>query len=92
HKWGYEIKSEDLMQNHWDNECFKTKMQDESIQVIQNIMPIKSMKIKSFTTSLINEPCSLTPLLLLPKPFALIGGLLRYSCKHSVNIPEIKNL
>ncbi|CAG8548230.1 3584_t:CDS:2, partial [Dentiscutata heterogama] len=69
HKWGYEIKSENLLQNYWDNECFKTKMQDRSIQ-----------------------PRLLTPPPLLPKPFALIGGLLRYSCKHCVNAPKIKNL
>ncbi|CAG8766673.1 15740_t:CDS:1, partial [Dentiscutata erythropus] len=50
------------------------------------------MKIKSFTPSLINEPRSLTPQPLPPKPFVLIGGLSRYSCKHSVNAPEIKNL
>ncbi|CAG8583197.1 7534_t:CDS:2, partial [Dentiscutata heterogama] len=62
HRWGYEIKSEDLMQNHWNNECSKTKMQDGSTQ-----------------------PCSLTPPPLPPKPFALIGGLSRYSCKHSIN-------
>ncbi|CAG8796985.1 15664_t:CDS:1, partial [Racocetra persica] len=67
-------------------------MQDESTQVIQNIVPIKFMKIKSFTLSLIDEPRSLTPPPLPPKPFALIGGLLRYSRKHSINVPEIKNL
>ncbi|CAG8633025.1 16520_t:CDS:1, partial [Dentiscutata heterogama] len=88
----YEIKSENLMQNHWNNECSKTKMQDGSTQVIQNIMPIKSMKLKSFMPSLINEPHSLTPPLLPPKPFVLIGGLSRYSCKHSINALKIKNL
>ena len=38
----------------------------------KNIVPIKSMKTKSFIFSLINEPRSLTPPLLSPKPFALI--------------------
>ena len=38
----------------------------------KNIVPIKSMKTKSFTSNLINEPCSLTPPPLPPKPFALI--------------------
>ncbi|CAG8690879.1 572_t:CDS:2, partial [Funneliformis mosseae] len=37
----------------------------------KNIVPIKSIKTKSFTSNLINEPCSLTPPLP-PKPFALI--------------------
>ncbi|CAG8816925.1 1349_t:CDS:1, partial [Racocetra persica] len=67
-----------------------------SIQIIQNayqdIVPTKSMKIKSFISSLINELHSLTPLLLSPKPFALIGNLSKYSCKYSVSVPEIKNL
>ena len=53
------------MQYHWNNECFKTEIQDRSTQVIQNIIPIKFMKIKSFMPSLINEPRLLTPL---PKP------------------------
>ena len=38
----------------------------------KNIVPIKSMKTKSFTSSLINELRSLTPSPLPPKPFALI--------------------
>ncbi|CAG8735176.1 13751_t:CDS:1, partial [Dentiscutata erythropus] len=58
----------------------------------QDIVPIESMKIKSFTPSLINEPRLLTPLPLPPKPFALIGDLSKYSCKHSVSVPKIKNL
>ncbi|CAG8784378.1 2951_t:CDS:2 [Racocetra persica] len=72
HRWDYEIKSKDLMQYHWDNECFKANIQDKSIQIIQNIIPIESIKIKSFTSSLINEPHLLTPLPLPPKPFEYI--------------------
>ena len=60
------------MQNHCDNECSKANIQDRSIQVIQNIIPNKSIKIKSFIPSLINEPRLLTPLLLPPKPFVYI--------------------
>src|SRR4051794_5187282 len=38
----------------------------------KNIVPIKSIKTKSSISSLINEPCSLTPPSLSLKPFALI--------------------
>ena len=184
-RYGYEIKSEDLMKYHWDNECSKAKTPDGSAQIIQrayrnykkrpetfakrvwevvrndntpkekkflsmpgreirctvnmdiwysidggyrpyhvpqnqlydyisyskhkrrqlsdrlaiarnkiqcnyimpsgsikpkNIVPIKSMKTKSFTSSLINELRSLTPPPLPPKPFALI--------QHSASAPS----
>ncbi|CAG8520935.1 10243_t:CDS:2, partial [Dentiscutata heterogama] len=73
-----------------------SKVSNRSIWVIQkayqDIVPIKSMKIKSFTPSLINEPHSLTPPPLLPKPFVLIGDLSKYFCKHSISVLEIKNL
>ncbi|CAG8779761.1 2323_t:CDS:1, partial [Dentiscutata erythropus] len=62
-------------------------MQDGSTQIIQkayqDIVPIESIKIKSFTPSLINKPCLLTPPPLPPKPFALMGDLSKYFCKHS---------
>ncbi|CAG8834958.1 17265_t:CDS:2, partial [Racocetra persica] len=67
-RFGYEIKFEDLMQYHWNNECFNTEIQNENAQLIQNIMPIESIKIKSFMPSLIH---SLTPPLP-PKPVAYI--------------------
>ena len=38
----------------------------------KNIVSIKSMKTKSFTFSLINEPRLLTPPAIPPKPFTLI--------------------
>ena len=34
-RWGYEIKSEDLMKDHWDNSCFKT----ETATIAKNTMP-----------------------------------------------------
>ncbi|UZO09461.1 uncharacterized protein OCT59_029684 [Rhizophagus irregularis] len=34
-RYGYEIKSEDLMKYHWDNECSKAKTPDGSAQIIQ---------------------------------------------------------
>ena len=36
-RWGYEIESEDLMKNHWDNDCpkAKAKTQDGSARLIQ---------------------------------------------------------
>ena len=70
------------MQYHWNNEYFKTKIQDRSTQVIQNIIPIKSMKIKSFMPSLINEPHLLTPSLLPPKPFVYI----QYSARKEMDL------
>ncbi|PKY52430.1 hypothetical protein RhiirA4_425268 [Rhizophagus irregularis] len=33
-RYGYEIKSEDLMKYHWDNECSKAKTPDGSAQII----------------------------------------------------------
>jgi hypothetical protein len=35
-RYGYEIKSEDLMKYHWDNECSKTKTKDGGARLIQN--------------------------------------------------------
>ncbi len=34
-RYGYEIKSEDLMKYHWDNECSKAKTPDGSARIIQ---------------------------------------------------------
>ncbi|PKK58414.1 hypothetical protein RhiirC2_857795 [Rhizophagus irregularis] len=34
-RWGYEIKSEDLMKNHWDNSCFKA----ETGTIAKNTIP-----------------------------------------------------
>ncbi|GBC04946.1 hypothetical protein RclHR1_05970003 [Rhizophagus clarus] len=34
-RYGYEIKPEDLMKYHWDNECSKAKTEDGSAQLIQ---------------------------------------------------------
>ena len=36
HRYGYEVNSEDLMQNHWDHSCSKTKTCNRSAQLIQN--------------------------------------------------------
>ncbi|RGB22433.1 hypothetical protein C1646_776106 [Rhizophagus diaphanus] len=33
HRYGYEIKSEDLMKYHWDNECSKAKTQMEVLRL-----------------------------------------------------------
>ena len=35
-RYGYEIKSEDLMKYHWDNECSKVKTKDGAVRLIQN--------------------------------------------------------
>ena len=34
-RYGYEVKPEDLMKHHWDNECSKAKTQDGSAHLIQ---------------------------------------------------------
>ncbi|GBB83622.1 hypothetical protein RclHR1_10310005 [Rhizophagus clarus] len=34
-RYGYEIKPEDLMKHHWNNECSKAKTEDESVWLIQ---------------------------------------------------------
>ncbi|EXX79308.1 hypothetical protein RirG_006880 [Rhizophagus irregularis DAOM 197198w] len=34
-RYGYEIKSKDLMKYHWDNECSKVKTPDRSARIIQ---------------------------------------------------------
>jgi len=36
HRYGYEVKSKDSMQYHWDTECFKAKTQDGNARIIQN--------------------------------------------------------
>ena len=33
---GYEVKSEDLMQNHWDHSCSKARTRNRSTRLIQN--------------------------------------------------------
>ena len=33
-RYGYEVKSEDLMQYYWNNECSKAKTQDGSARLI----------------------------------------------------------
>ncbi len=35
-RYGYEIKSSDLMKYHWDNECSKAKTENGSARLIQN--------------------------------------------------------
>ena len=68
------------MQNHWDTECFESKTQDGSARVIQkayqDIVPIKSMKSKNSTPSLIRLLTSPLP----PKPVAYI--------QYSANAPS----
>jgi len=34
-RYGYEVKPEDLIKHHWDNECSKAKTQDGSARLIQ---------------------------------------------------------
>ncbi|PKY54885.1 hypothetical protein RhiirA4_473941 [Rhizophagus irregularis] len=36
HRYGYEVKSEDLMQNHWDHSCSKARTRNGSARLIQN--------------------------------------------------------
>ncbi len=51
----YEVKPEDLMKYHWDNECSKAKIENGCAGLIptpsksKNIIPIKPMEIKDFT-------------------------------------------
>jgi len=35
-RYAYEVKPADLMQNHWDYECSKTRTRNRSAQLIQN--------------------------------------------------------
>ena len=35
-RYGYKIKSKDLLKYHWDNECFKAKTEDGSARLIQD--------------------------------------------------------
>src|ERR1051325_3718120 len=34
-RYGYEVKSEDLMKHHWDTECSKAKTKDGAVRIIQ---------------------------------------------------------
>src|ERR1041384_5886919 len=35
-RYGYEVKSEDLMKHHWDTECSKAKTKDGAVRIIPN--------------------------------------------------------
>ncbi|RIA87273.1 hypothetical protein C1645_828030 [Glomus cerebriforme] len=60
-RYGYEVKSEDLMKYHWNNKCSKAKIENGYAGLIltpnksKNIIPIKPMKIKDSTPSLIRN-------------------------------------
>jgi hypothetical protein len=103
-RWGYEIKSEDLMKDHWDNSCFKAK----TATIAKNTMPSApnfepacisparqemvlpiSHYVLNQKSEALNRP---TPPPLPQKPVTLIGGLERYPMQCSASAPEIRNL
>ncbi|RGB34149.1 hypothetical protein C1646_760947 [Rhizophagus diaphanus] len=43
-RYGYEIKSENLIKYHWDNECFKAKTPDGIWEVVRNNNTLKEKK------------------------------------------------
>ncbi|CAG8668220.1 17398_t:CDS:1, partial [Dentiscutata heterogama] len=45
HQYKYEIKSEDLMQYHWNNECFNTEIQDELSSLSPPPLPPKPVTL-----------------------------------------------
>jgi hypothetical protein len=45
-RWAYEVKSEDLMKNHWDYSCFKTK----TATITKNTIPSVKQEIFSPTS------------------------------------------